>query len=121
MPHILYICTVLYLCTFCTYINRDMIAALVSKGEAVLTERPESDIETVLKEAIALANYGLLVSCRNTKLRTKIAAAVHCVAWLRQICAASDGTCTLAGDAFSDDKLYKLMAADMYLPRRYTY
>jgi hypothetical protein len=93
----------------------------VSKGEAVLTERSESDIETVLKEAIALANYGLTVSCRSAKLRTKLTAAVNIAAWLRQMCAASDATCSLAGDAFTDAKLHKLMAADMYLPRRYVY
>jgi hypothetical protein len=94
---------------------------LVSKGEAVLTERPESDIETVLKEAITLANYGLTVSCRSAKLRTKLAAAVQCIAWLRHMCGASDATCSLAGDAFTDDTLHKLMAADMYLPRRYVH
>eukprot|EP00953_Heterococcus_sp_UTEX-ZZ885_P020569 11505-Heterococcus_DN1.PRE.1 len=99
------------------YHNSELSVVLVSKGEAVLTERPESDIETVLKEAIALANYGLTVSCRSAKLRNKIAAAVQCVAWLRQMCGASDATCSLVGDAFTDDKLHKLMAADMYLPR----
>jgi hypothetical protein len=97
---------------------RNMMTALMSKGEVVLTERPSSLAQLTQTEAQTLANNGLLVSVRSTALLNRLSTSVHCIAWLREVCAASDGCCSLVGDAFTDSKLYDLMAADMHLPRR---